>query len=98
MKITKKQRRTVEAVVAIQCDKCGKKMTTDMDDSPDWIEFQESLSLSFTGGYGSILGDGCQFELDMCQHCVQEVLGPYLRQVNAGYGAEDACAAKPSGV
>lgn len=99
MKITQKKRQTVEAVVAIQCDKCGRKMDTDMaDDGADWCELQESLSIAFTGGYGSILGDGNQFELDLCQHCVKELLGPYLRQVNTGYEEEEDRLPRPSGV
>ncbi len=60
-----------------ECNKCHKKFDTNNAD--DIFEMQEFLHFRNTGGYGSIFGDGAEIELDLCQHCVKEVLGPYLR-------------------
>jgi hypothetical protein len=43
------------------------------------MEWQESLQLRFTGGYGSVFGDGTKVAVDLCQHCVKELLGAYCR-------------------
>jgi hypothetical protein len=45
----------------------------------DFYEYQEFLSIQFTGGYGSIFGDEANCELDLCQYCVKELLGSWLR-------------------
>lgn len=66
---------------ALVCDCCGLRA----DRQDDWEEFQEFLCLRFTGGYGAILGDMCTYELDLCQHCVEGLLGPYLRPVDDGF-------------
>lgn len=39
----------------------------------------EKLSLSFTGGYTSVFGDGAEISIDLCQQCLKDVLGPWLR-------------------
>lgn len=75
MRITEKRRRVVEEDVAIQCDKCGQMVEVE-----DVCEYQEMLSVSFTGGYAAVLGDGETYMLDLCQHCVKDLLGPYLRK------------------
>ena len=78
MKLIHKVRRTVEEVHALKCDKCAAVILAE-----NVMEFQEALSIRISGGYASILGDGNLFELDLCQACVKELLGPYLRQVSA---------------
>jgi hypothetical protein len=35
------------------CDRCGKKITLD-----DIVEWEEKYLIRFTGGYGSVFGDG----------------------------------------
>lgn len=57
----------------IACDKCGRS------DDVDGMEGQEFLRHSDGAGYGSVFGDGSRVELDLCQHCVKEVLGPWVR-------------------
>ena len=57
-----------------ECDKCHKKFNID-----DICEMQEFLHFRNTGGYGSIFGDEAEIELDLCQHCVKDILGQYLR-------------------
>lgn len=31
------------------------------------------------GGYGSVFGDGDTLVLDMCQHCLKQKLGEFVR-------------------
>ncbi len=56
------------------CDRCGRVMSLRNDD-----EDQERLAIDFTAGYGSVFGDGNRAQADLCQHCVQKVLGRWLR-------------------
>jgi len=61
-------------IVSITCDKCGKTFTPS-----DIIDWQECQLVSFTGGYGSVFGDGATIECDLCQECVKELIGEYCR-------------------
>lgn len=45
----------------------------------DLFERQEMLNIKFRGGYGSIFGDCDLIECDLCQNCVKELLGEYIR-------------------
>jgi len=60
--------------VELTCDRCGRIVPVS-----DAMEWQESLQLRFTGGYGSVFGDGTKVAVDLCQHCVKELLGAYCR-------------------
>ncbi len=64
---------TGSVVNQIVCDRCGKKTTR-----PE-SEFHEMTSIGFKAGYGSIFGDGNHVEIDLCQHCLRETLGAWLR-------------------
>lgn len=59
----------------VVCDRCGRAMRAN---APN-LEHQERLTISFRAGSDSVFGDGSLVESDLCQHCVQEVLGPWLR-------------------
>ncbi len=61
----------------IICDVCHKEFSLEND----IIEVQEMHHLSFTGGYGSVFEDGQHYEIDICQNCVKEKLGAYIRKV-----------------
>lgn len=74
VKIHERVRKTISELSALICDKCGKRI-----DAADTFEMQEVLSLTIHGGYAAVLGDGDVYDLDMCQECVKDVLGPYLR-------------------
>ena len=74
MRITQGVTRIGEILTAIQCDCCHKQFTP-----KDTLEWQELTCISYTGGYGSIFGDGADIECDLCQHCLKKLLGPYLR-------------------
>lgn len=74
---TKKVIEERKELIGYICDRCH--IHTFRDKSP--FLFQEYLRIRFTGGYDSIFGDSDTFECDLCQNCVKEVLGNYLRQV-----------------
>lgn len=63
----------VQRPATIACDKCGRT------DDVGGMEAQEFLRHADGAGYGSVFGDGNRVEIDLCQHCVKEVLGPWLR-------------------
>ena len=67
---------TIQVFESLVCDRCKKLI-----EKEDWVEIQESFSYSFTGGYGSIFGDCCSYEIDLCQHCLKETLGEYFRNI-----------------
>jgi len=72
------QDKVVQTVSACTCDRCQRRMT------PDDYEWHEKLSVSFQGGYGSIFGDGYKVEVDLCQQCVKETLGAWLKITRPG--------------
>ena len=45
----------------------------------DVMEVQEFLCFYTTGGFLSVFGDEALIELDLCQYCVAELLGKYIR-------------------
>jgi antitoxin CcdA len=64
----------------VTCNKCRKYFSKAR--YPD--EVKEFLSWESNTGWGSVFGDLCMVELDLCQHCVKKVLGPYLRIARLG--------------
>ncbi|WP_179104922.1 hypothetical protein [Burkholderia pseudomallei] len=67
----------VQEVSACACDRCGRHMT------PTDHEWYEKLSIAWRGGFESIFGDGAHVSLDLCQHCVRDTLGQWLRIVDS---------------
>ena len=70
------QETRVEAVGGVHhilCDRCGRETVRGE------TEFHEMTSIVFKAGYGSIFGDGNHVEVDLCQHCLRETLGAWLR-------------------
>jgi len=67
---------------SITCDKCGRKYAADDLVSKEMLEAQEFCYIRFTGGYGSIFGDGTEVECDICQHCLKEMIGDICRTEN----------------
>jgi hypothetical protein len=43
------------------------------------FEFDEYLSIDHVCGYGSIIGDETRLQVDLCPHCVKELLLPFAR-------------------
>ncbi len=60
-------------VKQLRCDRCGRQAE---DGESEFFEF---TSIDFKAGHGSIFGDGDQVEIDLCQLCLKETLGPWLR-------------------
>lgn len=58
---------------SISCDRCSRE--AQIDD----MEFQEFTSIQYRGAYNSIFGDGMDISVDICQHCLKETLGPWLK-------------------
>lgn len=57
----------------IRCDRCGKEAERGE------IGFTQMRSLDFDAGYDSVFGDGNRVELDMCEPCLKDTLGAWLR-------------------
>ena len=74
MKTYRKVERTVQEIYSIFCDKCEQEFR-------DTFDVQECKTIKFSCGYGSVFEDGGRYELDLCQSCAKELLGPYLRYV-----------------
>jgi len=68
---------TVQEAASITCDRCGRSEENESNN----FKFQEFLSIDHVCGYGSIVGDGTRFQLDLCQYCVKEVLSPFARLI-----------------
>lgn len=59
----------------ITCDCCKKEFELKKDD----MEIQEMHHIGFTGGFDSVFGDGNFVECDLCQRCLDKLVGKYLR-------------------
>jgi hypothetical protein len=66
------QTMTIERLFCV-CDRCSREM---LDSSFEW---NERVTISYRAGYGSVFGDGNIVEGDLCQQCVSDLLGRYLR-------------------
>ncbi|CAM8664639.1 hypothetical protein MCEMSEM18_01308 [Comamonadaceae bacterium] len=73
-------------IQSLICDRCGREADQDGQD----CEFQEFTSIQYRAGYGSVFGDGKRIEVDLCQHCVKDTLGTWLRTTDPlqGYNQE----------
>ncbi|ART55111.1 hypothetical protein CBP36_09975 [Acidovorax carolinensis] len=65
-------------VKRLVCDRCG------WEAEHEDLEFAEFLSFTGKGGYGSVFGDGNEIEVDLCQHCMEEILGRWIRSRPGG--------------
>jgi hypothetical protein len=59
---------------SIICDVCGNRF-----DYKDIFEIQEFTHIRKNCGYVSVFGDGDKIECDICQNCLKEKLGKYMR-------------------
>jgi len=69
---------TKKVDVAIICDICKKEFKATSENIP---EIQEFTPIRFTGGFSSVFGDMSTFACDICQHCLKNKLGEYIRDV-----------------
>ena len=70
-KIVKKKEKYIDK---LECNKCHKEYS-----DKDFIEWQEFFIYNGMGGYGSVFGDSCPYELDFCQHCFYELVKDYIK-------------------
>jgi len=56
------------------CDVCRTRYSANY-----YVETQEFIHIKAMCGYGSVFGDGNTIQLDICQHCLKEKLGEYIR-------------------
>ncbi|MDX1472144.1 MAG: NADAR family protein [Flavobacteriaceae bacterium] len=76
IKKTKEKIAVMQDVATIfVCDICKKEFNPETD----VMETQEFHHIRFTGGYGSVFGDMNKVECDICQTCLKEKLGEFLR-------------------
>lgn len=66
----------VQEISGYVCDRCGREAAA--DDTKE-LEAEEFVSIERVGGYSSIFGDGNLISVDICQHCLKDVLGEWLR-------------------
>ena len=71
----KEVKKPTQEIVSVKCDVCGKEYNKGQDD----FEIEEFHHIRFTGGYASVFGDGTQVECDICQHCLQKMIGNFCR-------------------
>lgn len=62
-----------ETVSEITCDCCKTRFTAN---DAGWFEIQ---SIDFVAGYSSIFGDGNAISIDLCQDCLKQNFGQWLR-------------------
>ncbi len=62
----------VKVISKLTCDSCGQQAI-----QSDY-EFHEFISINHKSGYGSIHGDGNQFNIDLCQQCFSSMCGDSL--------------------
>lgn len=73
MQKTKTTAVDVKELVSVNCDRCRKSFSAD-----DTFEIQEFHHIEFTGGYGSVFGDGATVRCDICQHCLLVMIQKYM--------------------
>lgn len=64
---------TISVVHEIRCDRCGK------DTERGEPGFAQMTSIALDAGFGSIFGDGNRVEVDLCEPCLRDTLGAWLR-------------------
>jgi len=72
-----------DIVVSVTCDVCKTEYKED-----DIVEQQEFHHINFTGGYGSVFGDGSNVRADICQKCLYKMIGD-ICSYSDGYGNEE---------
>ena len=70
--------KVVSVVHHIRCDRCGKE--TECGE----VGFEQMTSIGLDAGYGSIFGDENRVGVDLCETCVRDTLGIWLRVKTSG--------------
>jgi hypothetical protein len=77
-KIEENEVKIIKRIVSVQCDICGKIFE---NTGNDIFELQEFHFINFTGGYGSVFGDGSSIKCDICQHCLYNMIKKKYREI-----------------
>jgi len=72
----KKVMKEQEVYDSVICDKC--KTEFYYNEQKDELETQEFCYIRFIGGYNSVFGDGNEVKIDLCQHCLKELIGDLI--------------------
>lgn len=72
----KEKTEIVKETEKIICDVCKKEF---LYNNENIMEIQEFHHINFRGGFESVFGDDVEVRLDICQHCLKEKLGQYMR-------------------
>jgi hypothetical protein len=83
-----------EEIISCTCDRCKKVFSIE----DDFFELQEFQHIVFTGGYASVFGDETNIECDLCQRCLQELVGEFCRTVDVSDYHPGGCEADLQGV
>jgi hypothetical protein len=78
-KIKEKFMTEKEICISITCDVCKKEYDNYKDKFN--YEIYEFIHISKDCGYGSVFGDDEEIEIDICQNCLKEILGKYIRMI-----------------
>ena len=62
-----------KTIKSVTCSRCKKVMFPD-----NFVEWQEYQTIRFTGGYGSVFGDGIDVRVDLCQQCLYDLIGDFV--------------------
>jgi len=65
--------KVVQEISSYVCDRCGREAEAQGEEAEEFISIEQVC------GYGSIFGDGNRISVDICQHCLKDVLGEWLR-------------------
>ena len=77
---SKKVTEVKQECVSITCDICKTKVPIkDCQESQEFLDLQEFLHVDFVGGFGSVFGDERWVQCDICQHCLKNLIGDYVR-------------------
>jgi antitoxin CcdA len=64
----------IHDVSAIKCDIC--KIWYE-----DILELQEFTNIDRHCGYNSVFGDGEYLQIDICQHCLKQILKDHINEI-----------------
>ncbi|MGH8506925.1 MAG: hypothetical protein ACRETM_13360 [Stenotrophobium sp.] len=85
MKILRMKYGQEASIAGIRCDRCNAEARLN-GDSSGLFDFQEYLCVEFTSGYGAkAFDDGTHYSCELCERCVKELLGTYLRSFERGW-------------
>ncbi len=65
--------KVVPEISGYVCDRCGREAEAQGEEAEEFVSFER------VSGYGSIFGDGNRIAVDICQYCLKDVLGEWLR-------------------